>query len=376
MSAFTKEHIELLRQYFLSDSPGIKDEILLSFPTELREKVLLLQNEFEKGNDPKSIAFGIQAEEFEKELEEIQASFYLNQLGLSSQEFERELLSAIKPIERENLKKKLIAFEESDREDFSEIELQSAISLVERESLKKKLQGLESEGVLKPAAVTVPGSSPFFQFLKYAVAACVVLALGIGVYQFTRKDVVLENIVASSGEDKTADQIPEVVQEIETLPLSEISTKTNALLVIKSGLGFGDTEEKITVVENDQRERILSLQKAISRYQSQLGKAGKSENQAAVQLNNELQKRIASLKEDLNVLNERENKYLFNGKNLTLYSSSVGKERRIISFDGNYYLKIESNFFKLSISKEPQLFQKETDSNVLKALDKILFNAE
>ena len=376
MSAFTKEHIELLRQYFLSDSQRIKDEILVSFPTELREKVLLIQNEFERGNDAKSIASKINAEEFEKELEEIQAAFYLNLLGLSSQEFERELLSAIKPLQREDLKKKLIAFEESEKEDFSEIELKSAITLVERESLKKKLQGLESGESVEAAAVIVPGSSPFFQFLKYAVAACVVLALGIGVYQFTRKDVVLENIVASSGEDKPADQIPEVIQKIETFPLSEISTKTNALVVIKSGLGFGDTEEKIAVVENDQREKILSLQKAISGYQSQLDKAGKSENQAAVQLRSELQKRIASLKEDLNALSERENKYLFDGKNLTLYSSFVGKENRIISFDGDYYLKIDGNFFKLSISKEPQFFQKETDSNVLKALDKILFNAD
>jgi hypothetical protein len=383
VSVFTKEHIELLRQYFLSDNPGM-NQILDSFPVELRGKVLYIHNEFEKNKGAKSIAIQINAQKFEKELEEIQSTYYLNQLGLSNQEFEQELLAAIKPIERENLKKKLIAFEEMGVEDLSDIELKSAITFVERKALKKKLQSLENsseekilpyEPELRPAAKL--GAIPLQSILKYAVAACVVFAIGIGVYQFTRQDVIPENTQAYSSEEKSTDQPPKAVQEIETIPLDEVSIKSNSLVVIKSGLGFAESEEKITLVEHDQKERILSVQNGISEYERRMVlSTNESENQDIDQLNLELRNRILSLQEELQLLNQREDQYLFDGKKLILYGSFTGEKSQIISLDANYYLKKEGKFFKLSIAKEPQLLQEETDPNVQKALDKILFDAE
>ena|GEM_PF-3291093 len=374
MSGFKKEHIIILRRYFLSENASIKNEILESFSAELREKVLLIQNEFENSTDSKSIALQINALEFEKELEEIQSAYYLNKLGLSNQEFEKELIGAIKTI-----KKKLIAFDEIGREDVMNVELKSAITLIERESLKKKLQSLEdsSEGkVIGLRPTPASGTIPLNSILNYAVAACVVLAIGIGVYQFTRQDVIPENTMAYSSEEKPIDQLSEDVQEIETLPLAEVSIESNFLVVLKSGLGFGESEEKITVVENNQQLRILSIKRGISEYQRQLDDATKSDNQDTVQFKRELQSRIASLQEELLLLNARENRYRFDGKKLTLFISTTQTENKIIDYDANYYLEKDSKFFRLSISKEPQPFQEEIDPNVLKALDKIIFNAE
>jgi len=374
VSGFKKEHIIILRRYFLSENASIKNEILESFSAELREKVLLIQNEFENSTDSKSIALQINALEFEKELEEIQSAYYLNKLGLSNQEFEKELIGAIKTI-----KKKLIAFDEIGREDVMNVELKSAITLIERESLKKKLQSLEdsSEGkVIGLRPTPASGTIPLNSILNYAVAACVVLAIGIGVYQFTRQDVIPENTMAYSSEEKPIDQLSEDVQEIETLPLAEVSIESNFLVVLKSGLGFGESEEKITVVENNQQLRILSIKRGISEYQRQLDDATKSDNQDTVQFKRELQSRIASLQEELLLLNARENRYRFDGKKLTLFISTTQTENKIIDYDANYYLEKDSKFFRLSISKEPQPFQEEIDPNVLKALDKIIFNAE
>jgi len=383
VSGFKKEHMGILRQYFLSENSSIKNEILESFSAGLRDKVLLIQNEFENGTDSKSIAAQINAQEFEKELEEIQSAYYLGNLGLSNQEFEKELIGAIIPIERENLKKKLISFDEIGREDISDVELKSAITLIERESLKKKLQSLEDSSIEKvvplnpeqrPSAAS--GTIHLNSILKYAVAACVVVAIGIGIYQFTRQDVIPENTMASSSEEKPIDQVPEDVQEIKTIPLAEVSIESNSMVVLKPGLGFGESEEKITVVENNHQQRILSIQNAISAYQKQLDNARESSSPTSVQITKELKSRIVSSQDELQTLNARENQYLFDGKKLTLFGSTTQTENKIIDYDANYYLKKNSTFFRLSISKEPQPFQEEIDPNVLKALDKIIFNEE
>jgi len=385
VSVFKKEHIELLRQYFLSDNSGVKNKILESFPAELRKKVLLIQNEFENNTDAKSITSQINVQEFEKELEEIQSAFYLKRIGLLNQEFEKELIGAIKPIEREKLKKQLIAFEEMSGEELSDVELKSAITLVERAYLKKKLKSLEdpSKGKVipfglqqRPAAAPSTRTISINSILKFAVAACFIFALGFGVYQFTKQNVIQENTLSSSSEEKETDQLPEDIQEIETIPLAEVSIESNSLVVLKSGLGFAETEEKIMVVENNQQQRILSIQKAFSAYQRQLDNAKESGNPAGVQITKELQNRIASLQEELQALNISENLYLFDGQKLTIFSSSSGKENQILAYDTSYYMKKDSKFFRLSISKEPQLFQEEINPNVQKALDKILFNAE
>lgn len=368
MIVFKKEHIELLRQYFSSDDPSIKNEMLESIPVELREKVALIQDEFDKNSDAKFIASKVNAQEFEKELEEIQSAYYLNKLGLPNQEFNKELIAAITPIEREALKKKLIAFEEMSEEELSNVELKSAITLVERESLKKKLQNLDDSSKGKIIAIN--------SILKYAVAACFVIAVGIGIYQFTREESISENIVASSSEKEQIDQNPTDLTVIETAPLEEISITSNSYPILKPGLGYGEVEEKVTVVVNNQKERILSVQKAISTYKKQIENLTDAKNPGTDQIVTELRNRISALQDELTQFTIQENQYVFDGKVLTLFVSSALNENPLILYDSNYYLNKNNRFYKLTISKEPQPLLEETDPDILKALDKIIFNAD
>ena len=80
------------------------------------------------------------------------------------------------------------------------------------------------------------------------------------------------------------------------------------------------------------------------------------------------------MQNELKLLKEREQHYIFDGKVLTLYVSSPSKTNIVLLLEENYYLKKESNFYKLIISDKPQYYKKEMDRTVLAALDKILFD--
>lgn len=392
MSVFNKEYIDLLRQYVLSDEESIKVALLESFPFDLREKVMLIQQEFEKGSEAKSIAQQITASDFETEIEEIQSSFFLKKLGIDEQDFEREIKSSITSLERESLKKKLIAFEKNEGEEPLDLELKSAISQIERGSLKKRFQdfedsrdeadfpiypldlpGADLKSPVRPAA-SIAGNIFLHSFLKYAVAACFILAISVGIYQFTKQDSVPENILANSSKEQPIDQKTNELPLFEALPLAEISATSDSYLVLKSGLGYGEVEEKVTIVLNNQKNRILSIEKAISTYSNQM--VLMIENPDADQVVFEIKNRISSLQLELTQLKSKERQYVFDGNVLNIFSSSNQLENKILRLGNDFYLKSDTKFFKLTISKESQTLLEETDPNVLKALDQIIFNAE
>jgi serine/threonine protein kinase len=393
VNVFNKEYIDLLRQYVLSDEQSIKAELLESFPFDMREKVMLIQQEFEKGAEAKSIAKQIAASDFETEIEEIQSSFFLKKLGIDEQDFEKEIQSSITSLERESLKKKLIAFEESQGEEPSDLELKSAVTQIERESLKKifqdfedsldeanvpiyplELPGADLKSAARPAA-SIAENILLHSFLKYAVAACFILAIGVGIYQFTKQDSVPENILANSSEVKLIDQkTNELTPSIEALPLAEISATSDSYLVLKSGLGYGEVEEKVTIVLNNQKDRIASIEKAISTYSNQL--VLMIENPDAEQSVFDLKNRISSLQSELTQLKSKERQYVFDGNVLNIFTSSIQTENKILRLGNDFYLKSNAKFFKLTLSKEPKTLLEETEPNVLKALDQIIFNAE
>ena len=69
------EHIELLRQYILSDDLESKNQLLDSFPPDLKENVVSIQKWFDENIDSETIASKIGASEFQDKLEELQALF-------------------------------------------------------------------------------------------------------------------------------------------------------------------------------------------------------------------------------------------------------------------------------------------------------------
>lgn len=399
MSLLFIEHIETLRQYILSDDLELKNQLLDTIPSDFKDTVVSIQKYFEENIDAEAIAKKIGATEFQDQLEGLQSLYQFKKNGINEQIFEKELNAALTSTERNALKKMLIEIDVSEVGEFSENELKSALTLVERKFLKEKFQQFDEEkrieGNLRaisrsqiaasyssaeyryeddtPTKIAASRSKYFSTFLKYAVAACVVLAIGIGVYQYTKQDSGPENILADSSDKPNLIQNKDELPVIETLPIAEISTTNNSYSVLKSGLGYGEVEEKVSVMVNNQKNRILSVEKAISGYADQLKKI---QNPEAEQVISDLKSRISSLESELAQLNSREKQYDFDGKVLKLYTTSGNQEYQILRLGADFYLSFNGKFYKLSIAKEPQTLRVETDAKILNALDKIIFNAD
>ena len=56
-----------------------------------------------------------------------------------------------------------------------------------------------------------------------------------------------------------------------------------------------------------------------------------------------------------------------------MYVSNFAKENAIVLYEDKYYLKRDSDFYSFRISKQPQQYQKVNDIDLLRLLDKILF---
>ena len=88
----------------------------------------------------------------------------------------------------------------------------------------------------------------------------------------------------------------------------------------------------------------------------------------------ELESKINSLQKELFLLNEREKQYFFDGKTLVLFVSTTAKENSILRYNDSYYLKRDINFYRLTVAVQPQPYKKESNSEVINDLDKILYD--
>jgi hypothetical protein len=162
-----------------------------------------------------------------------------------------------------------------------------------------------------------------------------------------------------------------IIPEIPSEALAEVATVTKTSLVIEGDYGYASKKNNIKIVENNQKERKLSIEKAIEKYRQMLekefpeNKVGKSSREKV------LESKINLLQNELAILKEREKQYVFDGKALVLYVSNTAKENTIVLYEETYYLKKDADFYRLTIASQPQFYKKESNSEVLNKLDKI-----
>ena len=146
---------------------------------------------------------------------------------------------------------------------------------------------------------------------KYAAAACIVLTAGIMYFKFNTDNNVVEpgdnNVVTAPIKEET------ITPEIPSEALAEVATVTKNTPVIESGLGFASNRNNITIVEYNQKARMSSIVTAIEKYRKLLEKEF-SENKVSVGSRVKLLETIISeLQNELALLKERENQYVFDG---------------------------------------------------------------
>jgi hypothetical protein len=314
-----------------------------------------------------------------------------NETFLKEVSFLKTMKAVITKVERQKLKKNLPILYDRLVFELDEETLRQVAKKKSREDLRTKFKKWDEEMVesepilvkyslshnvineapneynLKPPKTKVISLS----WIKYAVAACVVLTAGVLYFKLSTNTI--ENSIQPT-EDKV---VTKEVPNIETEDIADITTVPDSYKVLEDvGFGFAATPKKISVIENHQEQRIVSIRKAIANIQMILGKELVAQKSVSGSKAEELKSRISSLQDELSKMKEKENQYIFDGKKLTLFISKHSKENRVLLYEDNYYLIKDKDFYKLAISKQPQFYKKETDTNVLKALDKIIFDNE
>lgn len=246
--------------------------------------------------------------------------------------------------------------------------LDEAITDIERERIKAELptayESLVAEQNKKETKVIS------LSWIKYAVAACLVLGLGILVFNNHNPELTPENNVVNAPVKKDTPSKSAVTPEIPSEALAEVATVTKNATVLASDMGM--VPNSIKIVENNQNGRKESIIKAIENYQKLLEKEFSVNKVSVSSRVKVLETKINSLQKELALLKEREKEYVFDGRVLVLYVSNTAKENYIILYGDNYYLKRDSDFYKLTVDAQSQLYKKISDNNLLNNLDDIL----
>ncbi len=214
-------------------------------------------------------------------------------------------------------------------------------------------------------------------WIKYAAAACIVLTAGIMYFKFNTENITVQpgdtNVVTAPVKKDTTSK-GTITPEIPTEALAEVVTVTKNATVVESSFGFASKKNNIKIVENNQKARMVSIVIVVEKYRQLLenefskNKVGDSSRVKV------LESKISKLQKELALLKEREKQYVFDGKALALFVSNSTNENTIVLYEATYYLKKNADYFKLTVAVQPQLYKKESNTEVVSALDKIIFD--
>ena len=292
--------------------------------------------------------------------------------------FFTDLQNAITKVERKRIKTELPNAFDKLSFQLSDDAIALAITKKEREALKEKMNAWDEQLVTSEESPVYSVSTKketkviSLSWIKHAAAACIVLTAGIMYFKFNTDNNLVQpgdtNVVTAPVKKET------ITPEIPSEALAEVATVTKNASVIESGLGFASKNNNIKIVENNQKARMLSIVTAIEKYRQLLenefseNKVGDSPRVKA------LESKIRELQNELDLLKERENHYIFDGKALVLYVSNFAKENAIVLYEDKYYLKRDADFFSLTITKRQQVNEKVIDGTLVEVLNNLYSN--
>jgi hypothetical protein len=294
--------------------------------------------------------------------------------------FLTNLEKAIKKVERKRIKQDLPKAFDRLTFELSDESIALAIKKKEREALREKMKAWDQE-----LAVTVEDPIQLFNdvketkvislsWIKYAVAACFVLGVGVWFFNTQNQGVKTENNMVKAPVKKDTTSNSTITPEIPAVALAEVATVTKNSPVIESGLGFAPKNNNIKIVENNQKARMISIGSAIKQYR-QLLENEFAQNKLGVDPRvKALESKINPLEKELALLKKREKKYVFDGKSLVMYVSNFAKENAIVLYEDKYYLKRDSDFYSLTISKQQQVYKKVIDVTLLEVLNNLYYD--
>ena len=303
-------------------------------------------------------------------------------------QFYNNLEKAIILSERKRMKSELPSMYDKYTFELDEKQLAQAIANRERKALRDKMKlwdkellaEKEEEQVIELSAnKTITKTFPLMSYIKYALAACLVIGLGFWfelyinttkIQTFGSSDRDTENVENYEIEDSNSLELPNPV----LVDATNVSKDTNAL--VNEGMGYTSSNNKIKLVSINNTERIVSIKNAIDTYQKFIQKellkdSGADPKNKKIRI--EVEKKIDSLAKELTELQKKQNTYLFDGKILTIHDVPYDNIM-LLAFENKFYVKNKNDFYVLTVANEPQQFSKVIDDALKENLEKILFD--
>ena len=301
------------------------------------------------------------------------ASDYLletnNAVFLKEVQFLKSMQKTIKSMERKRIKTDLPKSYERLTFELSEADLANVARKKGREDLREKFKQWDDE--LKPkrepkifySLSNERDSKPkpkviSLSWIKYAAAACIIITAGALYFKFAQTDVDTfsqpsENTVVTTDAKKETTK-----PQNKAIVLAAIETVSEKTTVQESeSMGFSGAEKhNITINYKDASKRIASLEKVIETSKIIDSK-----------ILNQYKAELASLK-------TQKDKYVFDGKELTLFMKNDKSGYSVfLTENQTYFLKKGSVFYDLKISKVFLPLEKVSDAATIETLEKIHF---
>ena len=293
-----------------------------------------------------------------------------NEAFLQEVHFLQTMQQAIKSVERKRIKEDLPNSYERLVFELSESDVANVIKKKSREDLKEKFKqwDIQLEEVKEPLVYyslkkeSISKTKPkviSLSWIKYAAAASIIIAAGIFYFKNSDTDLVpIENTVVTKEKVKDKIQPQLIPPTVEAIVLAPIETTSRTIIILQQeSLGYiSDKRVKITINFKDATKRILSLEKALEQDKTVDSKI------------------LDQYKSELIQLKAQKDKYVFEGKTLTLFSKKGTSDYAVIQLEEQvHYLKKGDGYYTLKVNNTPLVLEKVSNPSLIETLDKISF---
>ena len=291
-----------------------------------------------------------------------------NEVFLNEVSFYKTVKNVITKNERLRIKKELPILQERLVFELNDKTLENVAKKKSRKDLKQKFKQWDAELAQKEAIKLEPSfdanimdlnvkptksKTKVFQlyYFKYAMAACLVLGFCFWFFNQPKQGASFIKLSESLAE------VPAVLTSINVIE--------------NKGLGFASKTEKVTLIENQQQNRIISIRKAIESYQKRIEQEDASQKTTTTIA--QLKNKIDALQKELSTLEEKEKQYTFVPNVLNVYVSKQNNTYQVIQLDSVFYLIKDKKVYQLQTSKNLLPFNIVKDTVVIDKIDEVLF---
>ena len=378
MNNLDKKHIEIFREYFLSQNEDVRRSIRNILPGVLLKYLSIIEAGFSQKTTVENIASQIEATHLIPDLKQLQTDYFLS----LEQIFEKEVAFAIRATERAAFKKKFESIDLAD--EIQDSEIKEAITQVERESVRQKFEEIDewekSERAIaalaprhigehsaeKIAASKVSPSTPVVSFnriVRYAAAAAVIGIVFLGGYLVLNNSKEQKNGGLARNENNKDSIKTEIVATLPTIT-EQISEQR---LLVPESFGFAKEEPKIFAIVTLNIEKQIDTLKKI--YSDEI----QGRNGAGV---GPITKVISR---QIDYLLSIKNTYTYDvtNKKIVVRLDNDQKIDKVISTDPsqktNLFIKINKDYYQLKPTMQPLKLIPVKNNNTIEELEKIVF---